>query len=52
MLFHLLMLPPPTVATALNEKIFCYFGLREQLHSDLEKQFQLRLMAELCSRTY
>ena len=39
----------PTVATALDEQIFCYFGLPEQLHSDLGKQFQSRLMAELCS---
>ena len=39
----------PTVATAFDERIVCYFGLPEQLHSDLEKQFQSRLMAELCS---
>ena len=39
----------PTVATALAEWIFCYFGLPEQLHSDLGKQFQSRLMAELCN---
>ena len=39
----------PTVATALDERIFCYFGLPEQLHSDLGKQFQSKLMAELCS---
>ena len=37
----------PTVATALNERILCYFGLPEQLHSNLGKQFQSRLMAEL-----
>ena len=39
----------PTVATALDERIFCYFGLPKQLHSDLGKQFQFRLIAELCS---
>ena len=39
----------PTVVTALDEQIFCYFGLPEQLHSDLGKQFQSRLMAELCN---
>ena len=38
-----------TVATAFNERIFCYFGLSEQRRSDLGKQSQSRLMAELCS---
>ena len=38
-----------TVATALDERIFCYFCLPEQLHSDLGKQFRSRLMAKLCS---
>ena len=39
----------PTVATALDERIFCYFGLPEQLHSDLGKQFQSRLMVEFAA---
>ena len=30
----------PTLATALDERIFCYFGLPEQLHSDLGRQLQ------------
>ena len=34
-----------TVATALDEWVFCYFGLPEQIHSDLGKQFHSRLMA-------
>ena len=38
-----------TVATALVEVIFCYFGLPEQIYSDLGKQIQPRLMAMLCS---
>ena len=38
-----------TVATAFDEKLCCYVGLPEQLHSDLGKQFQSRLMDELCS---
>ena len=39
----------PTVATALDKKVFCYFGLPEQINSDLGRQFQSQLMAELCS---
>ena len=35
----------PTVATSLDERVFCYFGLPKQIHSDLGRQ----LMAELCS---
>ena len=41
--------PVPTVTTAHNEQIFCYFGLPEKIHSDLGKQFQSRLIVELCS---
>ena len=29
--------------------MFCYFGLPEQIHSDLGKQFQSQLMMELCA---
>ena len=39
----------PTVATTLDERVFCYFGLPEQIHSDLGKQFQSQLMMELCA---
>ena len=38
----------PTVATILDERIFCYFGLPEQLHSDQGVQFESHLMDELC----
>ena len=38
----------PVVATALDEKIFCYLGLPEQLHSDQGAQFESQLMVELC----
>ena len=39
----------PTVATVLDEKVFCYFELPEQIHSDLGRQFKSQLMAELCT---
>ena len=38
----------PVVATALDEKIFCYMGLPEQIHTDQGAQFESSLMAELC----
>ena len=38
----------PVVATALDERIFCYLGLPEQLHADQGAQFESALMAELC----
>ena len=38
----------PTVATALEERVFCYLGVPEQLHSDQGAQFEGELMAELC----
>ena len=38
----------PTVATFLEERVFCYFGLPEQLHSDQGAQFEGQLIAELC----
>ena len=37
-----------TVATALEERVFCYHGLPEQIHSDQGTQFESELMAELC----
>ena len=39
----------PTIATALDERVLCYFGLPEQIHFDLKRQFHSQLMAELCS---
>ena len=39
----------PTVATILDERVFCYFGLPEQIHSDLGRQFKSHLMAKLCA---
>ena len=38
----------PTVATALEEHVFCYFGLPEQIHLDQGAQFEGELMVELC----
>ena len=38
----------PTIAAILEERVFCYFGLPEQLHSDQGAQFEGDLMTELC----
>jgi len=38
----------PTVARALDERVFCYMGLPEQLHSDQGANFQSDLFKELC----
>jgi len=38
----------PTVAGVLDQHVFCYFGLPEQLHSDQGSQFQSQLMGDLC----
>jgi transposase InsO family protein len=38
----------PVVASALDERIFCYFGLPEQLHTDQGAQFESQLLSELC----
>ena len=38
----------PVVATALDERVFCYLGLPEQIHTDQGAQFESQLMAELC----
>ena len=35
-------------STALEERVFCYHGLPEQIHSDQGTQFEGELMAELC----
>ena len=37
----------PVVATALDERVFCYLGLPEQIHTDHGAQFESLLMAEL-----
>ena len=36
------------VATALDERVFCYMGLPEQIHTDQGAQFESQLMTELC----
>ena len=38
----------PTVAQTLDERVFCYFGLPETIHSDQGAQFEGELMHELC----
>ncbi|XP_067942793.1 uncharacterized protein [Watersipora subatra] len=38
----------PITAEALDSRIFCYFGLPEELHSDRGTQFKGDLLAELC----
>jgi len=38
----------PTVARALDQHVFCYFGLPEQIHTDQGAQFQSQLMKDLC----
>jgi transposase InsO family protein len=37
----------PVVAAALDERVFCYLGLPEQIHADQGAQFESALMAEL-----
>ena len=36
------------VATTLDERVFCYMGLPEQIHTDQGAQFESQLMTELC----
>ena len=38
----------PVVASHLDERVFCYLGLPEQIHTDQGAQFESQLMAELC----
>jgi transposase InsO family protein len=38
-----------TVAKALDDKVFNYFGLPERIHSDQGAQFESKLMEELCT---
>ena len=37
-----------TIARTLDERLFCYFGICEQLHSDQGAAFESALMDELC----
>ena len=39
----------PTVATALDERVVCYFGLPEEIHTDQGAQFESELFTELCT---
>ena len=39
----------PSVATILDERVFCYLGLPEEIHSDQGVQFESTLMHELCA---
>jgi len=38
----------PTVARVLDQNMFCYFGLPEQLHLHQGAQFQSQLLGDLC----
>jgi len=38
----------PSVARALDQQVFCYFDLPEQIHSDQGAQFQSQLLHDLC----
>jgi len=38
----------PTVARVLNQKVFCYFGLPEKIHTNKGAQFQSQFMGDLC----
>ena len=39
----------PVVAATLDQRVFCYLGLPEHLHSDQGAQFKSQLMEELCT---
>ena len=39
----------PVVAATLDQRVFCYLGLPEHLHSDQGAQFESQLMEELCT---
>ena len=38
-----------TIAEILEERVFCYLGVPERIHTDQGAQFESRLMAELCT---
>ena len=37
------------IAEMLEERVFCYFGVPERIHTDQGAQFESKLMAELCA---
>ena len=37
-----------TVAQKLVDEVFCHLGIPEQLHTDQGKQFESKLIEELC----
>ncbi|XP_067943427.1 uncharacterized protein [Watersipora subatra] len=39
---------PQVVASALNERVFCYLGIPEQTHTNQSAQFDSQRMDELC----
>ena len=38
-----------TIAEALKERVVCYLGVPERIHTDQEAQFESKLMTELCA---
>ena len=38
-----------TIAETLEERVFCYLGVPERIHTDQGAQFESKLMAELCA---
>ena len=38
-----------TIAEMLEERVFCYLGVPERIHTDQGAQFESKLMAELCT---
>ena len=41
-------IPIPDATATLDQRIFCYLGLPQQLHTDQGAQFESQLMEELC----
>ena len=39
-----------TRAETLEERVFCYLGVPERIHTNQEAQLKSKLMAELCAR--
>ena len=40
----------PTIAKVLADEFFCRFGPLRQLHSDQGRQFESKLIAEICTQ--
>ena len=38
-----------TIAETLEERVFCYLGVPERIHTDQGAQFESKLMAKLCA---